>query len=88
MDWFSVVLDNPQYAFGIISLFLAYHIVKTFVKSTKSSIQSIGQAVVSLTRILESHDRKLKVIEKRETEDHIDEEFRKLNNLPVIRYQE
>jgi len=89
MEWIALILDHPEAAFGAISLFLAYHIVKTFVTSTKSSIQQLTSAVVSITKVLEAYDRRFKVIEKKPIDDEndIDQELRKLQNLPSIKYE-
>jgi hypothetical protein len=88
MEWIALILDHPEAAFGAISLFLAYHIVKTFVTSTKSSIQQLTTAVVSITKVLEAHERRFKVIERKPVneDDEVDEELRKLQNLPSIKY--
>jgi hypothetical protein len=88
MEWIALILDHPEAAFGAISLFLAYHIVKTFVTSTKSSIQQLTTAVVSITKVLEAHERRFKVIERNPVneDDEVDEELRKLQNLPSIKY--
>jgi len=88
MEWIALILDHPEAAFGAISLFLAYHIVKTFVTSTKSSIQELTGAVISITKVLEAYDRRFKVIEKKpsDEDEDIDEELKKLHNLPSIKY--
>jgi len=86
MEWIALILDHPEAAFGAISLFLAYHIVKTFVTSTKSSIQQLTTAVIGITKVLEAHERRFRVIEKKPIDDDGDEELRKLQNLPSIKY--